>query len=55
MWRQGSYEKGARHGPGKYYFGGEESPKATYDGMYANNQKSGPGTMVYPDGTKVRA
>jgi len=51
---KGEYAEGKRHGKGVYYFGGEDAPKATYDGMYADNLKSGPGTMTYPDGTKVR-
>jgi radial spoke head protein 1 len=51
---EGTYVEGVRSGPGKYYFGGKEQPKATYEGMYEANKKCGQGTMVYPDGTKVR-
>ena len=52
---EGDYVNGMRHGKGTYYFGGKESPKATYTGAYVENVKTGKGTMLYPDKTKVNS
>eukprot|EP01050_Picozoa_sp_SAG11_P031556 SAG11_NODE_9855_length_875_cov_1.128866_2_plen_84_part_00 len=47
------FANGKRNGEGVYYFGGKESPKATYTGSYVDGRKCGKGKMVYPDGTTV--
>lgn len=62
---EGSFEKGARSGMGKYTYAapppteedaGDEPPKpvAVYEGGWVKGQKSGVGTMTYADGSKYQ-